>query len=65
MAITGGTGPYRITAVKGLPPGLNVKISSTAISITGVPGRIVTVHCQITVSDAAGATVTTSFVLTI
>jgi sugar lactone lactonase YvrE len=65
MTISGGTGPYRIATIKGLPRGLKAKISGATIRLTGIPATGGTFHCQITLSDAAGATVTGAFVLTI
>jgi hypothetical protein len=66
LAISAGTTPHGITAQSGLPPGLSAVISGTTIKFTGTPTTAgVYSNCSITTRDAAGATVTKTFSMTI
>jgi streptogramin lyase len=65
LAITGGTTPHLITAQTGLPPGLTAVVVGTTIEFTGTPTTAGTYSCSVTIQDAAGATVTKTFSITI
>jgi hypothetical protein len=66
MAISGGTGPFRIIASNGLPPGLSAVVRGRTIRLTGKPSVAgVFLAASLTIEDAAGAIATTSFSITI
>jgi streptogramin lyase len=66
MAIVAGTTPHVITAQSGMPPGLTAVVVGTSIQFTGTPTTAGTFSsCSITIVDAAGATVTKTFSITI
>ena len=56
LAIAGGTGPFVLSSVSGLPTGLTAVVSGSKISITGTPTTAQTFAAgTLTVHDAAGA----------
>jgi len=66
IKISGGTGPFSITASKDLPTGLTPVVRGSTISFTGVPTATATLALAgITIQDGAGATVSTTFAMTI
>jgi streptogramin lyase len=65
MASTGGTGPFQLTSVKGLPPGLTAGVSGDTIHLTGTPGTSGTFAGSITIRDAAGMSVATTFTIVV
>jgi streptogramin lyase len=65
MAIVAGTTPHLITTQSGMPPGLTAVVVGTAIQFTGTPTTAGTYSCSITIQDAAGASVTKAFSITI
>ena len=66
LAIAGGTGPFGISSVSGLPTGLTAVVSGNSIHFTGTPTTAQTFSaCTFTVHDAAGASVTKTFSITI
>jgi large repetitive protein len=66
LTIAGGTGPFQITSVSGLPTGLTAVVSGNTIRITGTPTTGQTFAAgSITLHDAAGASVTKTFSITI
>jgi len=66
LTISSGTGPFSITASNGLPAGLDPVVRGSTISFTGVPTATATLAMAgITIQDGAGATVSTTFAMTI
>ena len=65
MVITAGTTPHLVTAQTGLPAGLKAVVVGTTVQFTGTPTAAGTYSCSITIQDAAGATVTKTFSITI
>jgi streptogramin lyase len=66
LAIAGGTGPFVLSSVSGLPTGLSAVVSGSTVSITGTPTVAQTFASgTITVRDAAGASVTRAFSISI
>ncbi len=66
IAVSGGSGPYSITAQSGLPTGLTATLSGSTISLTGTPTSAGTFASgSVTVKDSTGATATDSFSVTI
>ena len=66
IAISNGTGPFTVSAQSGLPTGLTAAISGTNVTFTGTPTAAGTFsNVQLTVKDAAGATVSGTFTITI
>ena len=66
MTISGGTSPHTITGATGLPMGLTAVVNGNTISFTGTPMMAGTfANGSVTIHDAAGATVTKTFSITI
>jgi sugar lactone lactonase YvrE len=66
IPVSGGTGPMTLGSQANLPPGLSAAVGGTSISITGTPTTVGTYNnVQLTVQDAAGATVRGTFTITI
>ena len=66
IPVSSGTGPFTVSAQSNLPTGLTATISGTNVTFTGTPTSAGTFsNVQITVQDAAGATVTKTFSITI
>ncbi len=66
IPISGGTGPFTILSQANLPPGLTATVTGTNITFTGIPTTVGTYgNIQLTVGDAAGATVSGTFGITI
>ena len=66
IAVSGGTGPYTLTAQSGLPPGLTATLTGGTISFTGTPSAAgVFASGSVTVKDADGITATDPFSITI
>jgi streptogramin lyase len=66
LAISAGTGPFTIASSSGLPTGLTAVVSGNTIRFTGTPTAPQTfAAASITLQDAAGASVTESFSITI
>ncbi len=65
LAIAAGTGPFTVTG-SNLPTGLTAVVNSRTISFTGTP-TVANVYssASVTIRDAAGATVTKTFSITI
>jgi hypothetical protein len=66
IAISNGTGPFTVSAQSGLPTGLTATVTTTNVTFTGTPTTAGTFNnVQIIVQDAAGATVSGTFSITI
>jgi large repetitive protein len=66
MAITGGMGPYSITHVTGLPPGLTAALNGATVAFTGAPTAAgAFAKASITIADSGGVSVTEPFAITI
>ena len=66
IPLTAGTGPFIIASVSGLPTGLTAVVSGNAIRFTGTPSAAGTFAAgSITLHDAAGASVSKTFSITI
>jgi large repetitive protein len=66
LTIVGGTGPFVYASVSGLPTGLSATLSGNTIRLTGTPSTAGTFGAgNITIRDAAGASVTKTFSITI
>ncbi len=65
LAIGGGTGPYVITGLAGLAPGLTATISAGAVKFAGMPLQFGKFAGGVTVRDAAGVKVVQTFTITI
>lgn len=65
LAIVNGTTPHAIIAQSGLPAGLTAVIVGTTIEFMGTPTVAGTYSCSVTIQDAAGATASKSFSITI
>jgi hypothetical protein len=66
IPISGGTGPLTILSQANLPPGLAATVTGTNITFTGIPTTVGTYsNIQLTVGDAAGASVSGTFSITI
>jgi hypothetical protein len=62
----GGTAPFTLTASSGLPTGLSATLSGSTISFTGTPSAAGAFGSgSVTITDAAGASVTQTFSITI
>ncbi len=65
ISIAGGTGPFVLAGVSGMPTGLTAAVSGTTIHVTGRPTIAGTYTVGVTIHDAAGASVTKTFRITI
>jgi hypothetical protein len=66
MTITGGTGPFTVLTSKNVPLGLTPIIVNNTIAFTGTPEVAETVSdCSVTIEDAAGYTLSRTFLLDI
>jgi hypothetical protein len=66
IPISGGTGPLTVVAQANLPPGLSATVSGSSVVFTGIPTTTGTYsNVQLTVGDAAGATTSGTFSITI
>lgn len=66
MTISGGTGPIAIASDSGLPAGMTLSISGNTLSFAGMPSTTgVYAAGSVTLKDAAGATITKTFSITI
>jgi hypothetical protein len=66
MTISGGTGPFSLTASSGLPPGLTAVVNGNTISFTGTPTTVGNFSSgSVTIQDSVGASVTQTFGITI
>jgi hypothetical protein len=64
IAINNGTGPFTLLGTSGLGS-LSAAISGNSVAISGTPSAAGTVNFSVTVQDAAGATVTNSYALSV
>ena len=66
IALTGGTGPFTLAGSSGLPAGLTAVLIGNEIHFTGIPSTAQTFPAgSVTIRDAAGAIVTSTFSVTI
>ncbi len=66
IPVSGGTTPLTIASQANLPPGLSATITGTSVTFTGIPTTVGTYgNIQLTVRDAAGATASGTFSITI
>ncbi len=66
IAVNNGTTPFTLGTVTGLPTGLTATLSGSTITIAGTPTVAGTFsNISVTVTDAAGATVTQTYSITI
>jgi Tfp pilus assembly major pilin PilA len=66
IPITGGTGPFMLSAASGLPVGLTAVVSGSSVTFTGTPTATGTFSSvSLTVTDVAGATATQTYTITI
>lgn len=66
LPISNGTGPFTVSAVSALPTGLTAVISGNSVVFTGTPTITGTFSsCRVTIDDAAGASATKTFTITI
>jgi sugar lactone lactonase YvrE len=66
IPVSGGTGPLVVSAQANLPPGLAATVTGTSVTFTGTPTTAGTYsNVQLTVKDAAGATASGTFAITI
>ena len=66
LSIAGGPGPYRITGYTGLPTGLTAILTGNTIAFAGARRAAArTFGSSVTIQDAAGASVTQTFNITI
>jgi hypothetical protein len=64
IAIGNGTGPFSLQSTSGLG-GLTAAINGSNVVISGTPSAAGTVNFSVTVQDAAGATVTNNYALSV
>ncbi len=66
MQVSGGTAPYQLSSITGLPKGLTASLKGSTITITGKPLTLGSFNCVVNLTDKGGATPRNpSFVLTI
>jgi hypothetical protein len=66
IAVNDGTGPFVVSAQANLPPGLTAIVTGTNVTFTGTPTTVGSFNnVQLTVQDAAGATASGTFSITI
>ena len=66
MTISGGTVPHTLVSASGLPDGLIATLTGNTIGFTGTPSIVGTYAVgSVTIHDAAGASVTKTFSITI
>ena len=66
IAVNDGTGPFVVSAQSNLPAGLTAIVTGTNVTFTGTPTAVGSFNnVQLTVQDAAGATATGTFSITI
>ncbi len=66
IPISGGTGPYTVSAQSGLPPGLTATVTGNNVTFTGTPTTAGTYsNVQLTIQDAASVTANGTFSITI
>ena len=65
MTVAGGTGGLSIVSSAGVPTGLTIVLNGNTISFTGTPTAANTFAGSVTLRDAIGATVATTFTITI
>src|SRR4029077_6067048 len=66
IGITGGTGAFSNLTASGLPAGLTASLSRSTITLSGTPTATGTFNnISVTVTDAAGATASGTFAITI
>jgi Putative Ig domain/NHL repeat len=66
IAVNNGTGPFVVSAQANLPPGLTAIVTGANVTFTGTPTTVGTFNnVQLTVQDAAGATASGTFSITI
>jgi hypothetical protein len=65
MLISAGTAPFLITKISGVPTGMTASVSGIAVKFAGTPTTPGAYAGSVTIQDAAGATVTQSFHVTI
>jgi large repetitive protein len=65
LPVAAGTAPFAIASATGLPPGLTAVVSGNAIRFTGTPSATGTYAGSIIIHDAAGASVSRAFTITI
>ncbi|MFO0822011.1 MAG: putative Ig domain-containing protein [Gemmataceae bacterium] len=65
IAVSGGAGAYEVTRVTGLPPGITANIAGDLITLSGTPTRARAYTVSVTVTDAAGATATRDYAVTV
>ena len=61
VPINGGTGPFKLTAITGVPQGMTGTISGNNLTITGKPGTLGTFNISATVTDANNVKLTAQF----
>jgi hypothetical protein len=66
IPVSGGTGAFTVSAQSNLPAGLSATVTGASVTFTGTPTTAGTfANAQLTVKDAAGATVSGTFAITI
>jgi hypothetical protein len=65
MTISGGTGPFTLVGASGLPAGLTAVVTGNTIGFVGTPTSAITTTAHLSLHDAAGASFTKAFGLTI
>ncbi len=66
MPVSGGTAPYKLSSITGLPKGLKASLSGSTITIIGMPATLGSFNCVVNLSDSKGAKPSNpKFVLTI
>ncbi len=66
IGIAGGTGPFSNLTATNLPAGLTASLSGSTITVSGTPTTVGTyANATLSVTDAAGATSTGTFTITI
>jgi hypothetical protein len=65
VVITGGTGPFSLGTVTGLPAGANIALSGATITISGTPTQVGVNTIGIQIQDASGAILNAGVGLTV
>ena len=65
IALSGGTGPFGNLTVTGVPAGLSASLRGNTITLSGTPTTAGTSNLHVSVVDAAGATASANYTVTI
>jgi hypothetical protein len=66
MKVSGGTAPYKLSSIGGLPSGMKATLSGSTITISGKPAMLGSFNCAVNLTDSKGIKPSNpSFVLTI